>query len=132
MAEKLSGAADSHHYYAQARRKTGEVIDLEVHGGTTSYIGRPAVIGTVLDATERRRAETQLRDSEVRSGTLFEEAPIGLVMAAPDTVIQMVNAAFCDILGYSESELVGRRIHEITHPEDAAKVFEDAQRIVRL
>ena len=139
VAARLSGATDSNHYDAQARRKSGEVIDLEVHGGTTSYIGRPAVIGTVLDVTERRRAEAQLRESEVRFRALFEEAPIGLVMAAPDTVIQMVNEAFCDMLGYSESELVGRRIPEITHPEDAAgtpesaaKVFEDAQNIVRL
>ena len=136
---RLSGTTDSNHYYAQARRKSGEVIDLEVHGGTTSYISRPAVIGTVLDVTERLRAEAQLRESEVRFRALFEEAPIGLVMAAPDTVIQMVNEAFCDMLGYSESELVGRRIHEITHPEDAAgtpesaaKVFDDAQSIVRL
>ena len=139
VAARLTGATDAHHYQAQARRKSGDVIDLEVHGGTTSYIGRPAVIGTVLDVTERRRAEAQLRESEVRFRTLFEEAPIGLVMAAPDTVIQMVNEAFCDMLGYSESELVGRRIYEITHPEDAAgtpesaaKVFDDAQSIVRL
>ena len=139
MEARLSGTTDSNHYYAQARRKSGEVIDLEVHGGTTSYISRPAVIGTVLDVTERLRAEAQLRESEVRFRALFEEAPIGLVMAAPDTVIQMVNEAFCDMLGYSESELVGRRIHEITHPEDAAgtpesaaKVFDDAQSIVRL
>ena len=136
---RLSGDTDTHHYHAHARRKSGDVIDLEVHGGTTSYIGRPAVIGTVLDVTERRRAEAQLRDSEVRFRTLFEEAPIGMVMAAPDTVIQKVNEAFCDILGYSEAELVGRRIYEITHPEDAAgtpesaaKVFDDAQSIVRL
>jgi PAS domain S-box-containing protein len=139
MTRRLAGATDSDHYYVRALRKSGEVIDLEIHSGSTTYIGRPATIGTVLDVTEQRRAEEQLRDSEVRFRTLFEEAPIGLVMTSLETRIQKVNQAFCDMLGYEETELIGRMVAEVTHPEgtggtpeSAKSVLGGAERIVRL
>ena len=60
-------------------------------------------------------------------------------MAGTDMRIQRVNAAFCEMLGYAENELIGRSVVEITHPDDAAgtpesaaRVFEDAALIVRL
>ena len=40
------------------RRKDGVLIDLEVSAARTTYQGQPAIIGTLLDVTERRRSET--------------------------------------------------------------------------
>jgi diguanylate cyclase (GGDEF)-like protein/PAS domain S-box-containing protein len=44
-------------YSFSAIRKDGERVDVEVLGSRMEYEGRPAVIGTLLDVTERRRAE---------------------------------------------------------------------------
>jgi len=57
--KRLSGEARSIHYEFRAIRKDGEVIDIEVFGSRTIYGGRPAVIGTLLDITGRRRAEQE-------------------------------------------------------------------------
>jgi len=46
-------------YAFRAIRKDGEIIDLEVHESVTDLGGRPALIGTLLDITERKRAEAQ-------------------------------------------------------------------------
>ena len=137
--QRLEGDVETAHYTIRACRKDGQVIDVEVNGSVTRYLGEPALIGTMLDVTERRRAYQQLRESEKRFRTLFERSPAGIVMASVDTRIQRVNAAFCDMLGYTKDELIGRSIVDITHPDDpagtfesAAKVFEDAEFVTRV
>src|SRR5438094_10384344 len=42
------------------RRVDGKLIHAEVHGGRTEYNGRPAIIGTLLDITEKKQIEAQL------------------------------------------------------------------------
>jgi PAS domain S-box-containing protein len=58
---RLSGVSDNAHYLSRGRRKDGTIIDIELHGAQTEFDGRPAVIGTLLDITERKRAEETLR-----------------------------------------------------------------------
>ncbi|MHB8524088.1 MAG: hybrid sensor histidine kinase/response regulator [Limisphaerales bacterium] len=58
--KRLEGAAESIHYSLRALRKDGKVIYIEAHGGRTEYSGRPAILGTLLDVTEKRSLEAQL------------------------------------------------------------------------
>jgi two-component system cell cycle sensor histidine kinase/response regulator CckA len=44
-------------YAFRANRKDGTQIDVEVSGSRTVYEGKPAIIGTLLDITDRKRAE---------------------------------------------------------------------------
>ena len=120
------GETETVPYDFQAVRKDGRIIDVEVHGGPTTYLGRPAIIGTCLDVTERETADKVLRASEERFRTLFEQAPIGIAMAAPDMTLLRVNAAFCELLGYDESELVGKSLGELTDPDYADGTPESA------
>lgn len=124
-------------YTVRVRRKDGRIVDVETSGMLTRYQGEPAMISTILDVTERRRAYQQISESEKLFRTLFEESPIGIVMASHDGVIQRVNASFCEMLEYTEEELIGRSIVEISHPDtgtpdSVAKVMKDAEFVVRL
>lgn len=51
---------------------------------------------------------------------VFEYAPAGIVLVSPQGNFMKANHAFCNMLGYTEAELVGKSICEITHPDDAA------------
>ena len=61
---------------------------------------------------------------------LFEDSPIGIVVVDADLRIVDVNAAYCDLVGYTEAEMMGRRIPDITHPEDQARDAQFAQLVL--
>jgi PAS domain S-box-containing protein len=59
-----------------------------------------------------------LRASERRFRRLFEACPFGMVMLDADLRFRQVNRALADMLGYTEDELIGRTIPDVTHPDD--------------
>jgi PAS domain S-box-containing protein len=75
----------------------------------------------VKEIIERKRADEALRESEARFRSLYEKAAVGIQQITNDGRILMVNAALCRMLGYSESELLGRTVMELTHPDDLAR-----------
>jgi PAS domain S-box-containing protein len=64
MKRRLSDKTPSSHYEARGRRRTGELIHIEIFGSTTTYQGRPAIIGVVLDITEKNKLESQLLQAQ--------------------------------------------------------------------
>jgi PAS domain S-box-containing protein len=54
---RIEGETQSIWYSLQGRRKDGSLIDVEVSGAVTSFRGKRAIIGTMLDVTERKRSE---------------------------------------------------------------------------
>lgn len=76
------------------------------------------VIVSLIDITERKRAEAALRESEERFFSAFEYAAIGMALVAPDGHWLKVNRALCELVGYSEEELLTKTFQDITHPDD--------------
>ena len=62
--KRVEGVVESIRYGLRMLRKDGSVIHVEVHGGRVEYEGRPAVLGTLLDMTERRKIEAQLLQAQ--------------------------------------------------------------------
>jgi PAS domain S-box-containing protein len=77
-----------------------------------------SIASQVALAIERKRAEELLRESEERFSSAFEYASIGIALVAPDGHWLRVNQALCELLGYSEKELLEKTFQDITHPED--------------
>lgn len=51
---------------------------------------------------------------------IFSHAEIGMAFVSRDGVFLRANIAMCRMLGYAESELIGRSFRQITHPDDLA------------
>jgi PAS domain S-box-containing protein len=76
------------------------------------------IVATQRDVTERRRIEEALRRSEVEFRSLFELSTIGMAQCSPDFKYFRVNRKFCQMLGYSEQELLRLTFLDVTHPDD--------------
>jgi PAS domain S-box-containing protein len=73
-----------------------------------------------LEAMLSRQAATQ---SAIRFQTLFEDAPIGIYLAAPDGQIEVVNGALAHLLGLTNPEqIAGHNLHEFSPPTDRAEM----------
>jgi diguanylate cyclase (GGDEF)-like protein/PAS domain S-box-containing protein len=71
-----------------------------------------------VNVLKREWAEEALRESEERFRTAFEDAPIGVALVSLDMRYLRVNHALCEMLGYSEEEMLEKTSTELVHPED--------------
>ncbi len=68
------------------------------------YKGKPAVIGSLLDVTNRKKTEDELR----RLSIAIEQAAEEVMTTDTEGVIQYVNPAFEKITGYSRFEVINQ------------------------
>ncbi len=64
----------------------------------------------VRDISQRLSALRNLKQSEERFREVFEHSPFGMTVAGPDGSFLRVNAVFCEMVGYSEQELLGSAV----------------------
>ncbi|MGH3088861.1 MAG: PAS domain S-box protein, partial [Rubrobacteraceae bacterium] len=101
-----------------------------VSGILISYGGREAVCAVIRDVTERKKAEEELRESEERFRSTFEQAAVGVAHTSPHGSWLRVNGKLCEILGYTREELLERTFQDITHPDDLEGDLEHRDRLL--
>lgn len=69
------------------------------------------LIGTIVDVTERKATEQRFR-------ALFDNAAVGITTVDLNGVMTDANQKFLVMLGYAKTELVGRRLADITASEE--------------
>ncbi|MCE3000466.1 MAG: PAS domain S-box protein [Betaproteobacteria bacterium] len=100
--------------------KEGEMLTVEITAQAFQFGGQTARLVVANDFTDRQRALSALEISEARLRAIFEQALVGIgirdISMRPRLV--KVNPRLCEILGYSEAELMGLSTLDITAPED--------------
>ena len=83
------------------------------------------------DITHRKRAEEELREAEERFRSAFENTAVGMALVNLDGRYMRVNNAMCEILGYSEEDLLATTYMDRTYHEDYEVSMEHVRRMHR-
>ncbi|MFH1904943.1 MAG: PAS domain S-box protein [bacterium] len=90
------------------------------------------IVVSLLDVTERKRTEEELKQSEQRYRTIVETVPdVIYTLAADDGRFTSLNPAFETITGWSREEWVGKTFATLVHPEDMQLATGTFQQVLR-
>src|SRR3954471_12930559 len=84
-----------------------------VESSSTYDAGQNLIYSVVRDITGREDLELE------RLTTLFDSAPLGMAVMAPDGRLRRVNRPLAELLGRTEQELVERTIFELVDDDDS-------------
>ena len=114
VAEDLQAGWQVGEREVQVRRSDGTVLDGLFTGEVIESQGRQHFLSTIVDQTERRRAEEALRESEERYRAMFEKnRAIKMVIDPVTAEIVDANPAAWQFYGYSRDELLALKITDI-------------------
>ena len=106
-------------------KKTGEQIPVLLSGSIIKNKKGEinAFFGTVVDISLRKKAELELKSAKKFTDKLIMSMQEGLIIVDLKGGILMVNNSTCEILGYSQNELVGLNLpYPFARIEDFEKI----------
>ena len=102
------------------------------HVFTDDELKLATTIATQLaQAIEHKRDEEALRESEERFRATVQQANAGMARYDIKGRVEFANSRFCKMLGYKESELIGKTVREITYSDDLEKTMHAFEGVLR-
>jgi two-component system cell cycle sensor histidine kinase/response regulator CckA len=74
--------------------------------------------GQTLYIRQRKRTEKALRENEERFRAIFQQAGVGVAQTDLEGRVEIANDRYCDVIGHSHQDLVGKATREMTHRQD--------------
>ena len=127
-------------YQTASRTSGGQILILESNSDITQRkqaeeiqsAARAAALNLMQDAVTARRqaeqAQAALSESEARFRSTFHNAATPMAVKLSNGRILEVNQAYCDMLGYTEQEMLVTTLEGLTYPEDRDTVGREALR----
>ena len=104
------------------------------HAGWVIFEDVFLVISCLRSIREMRfiaKRTAALESSEQNFREIFKEAPIGMAVVGLNDRYAQVNAALCNMVGYSEQELTARTTSDITYRDDVAEAKQLARHLLK-
>jgi len=120
---RTTAGIESDHLEFHIRRKDGVIRTVEVFGSRALHQGRPAVLGTLIDVTERRRSEERLFQASQIWERTFDAVPDLIAILDNDFRIVQANKAMAGRLGLTPEECPGQICHKAVHGTEAPPSF---------
>ena len=92
------------------RRRNGVTFPMDLSVGEAEEDGQPIFVGIIRDLTERKAAETALREGAERLRAVVETAVDGVILIDARGRVQMFNPACERLFGYSAGEVIGENV----------------------
>ncbi|MGE0090305.1 MAG: PAS domain S-box protein [Bacteroidales bacterium] len=100
------------------RRKDGTEYPVEVHLQKTNYANSAVFMAIILDITERKNAERNLRESEEKYRILIENQTDLIVKIDTEGKFLYVSNSYCEMFGKTQDELLGNSFMPLVQEDD--------------
>ncbi len=128
---RLDRPGEPSHYSFTALRADGTPLDVEVHGRAMEHEGRPAVIGALLDVTERNRVERELRENQRLLRAVLDNTTSFIFARDVAGRFLLCNQAFAERWKTTVEAITGRTAQAFMDPEMAAQADAGDQEVLR-
>ena len=109
------------------RTKDGRIFPIEVNANYVCIGGQEFNFATVRDISLRKEADVRIFENDRRLRAIFEQAGVGVIEAGTSANLLRVNKRCCQMLGYSEEELLSKTMADLTHPDDMPMMHQNWQ-----
>jgi len=125
-----SGELDADWNEIELTRQIGGPVPVRTNGRRILWNGRPAVLTAVLDLTEQKRLEAEVRESRNLLQSVFNALPLWVLVKDRDERFLMANRQMLDDYGIDPEALPGLSTHNAPWLEEAsrARIIEADQR----
>jgi diguanylate cyclase (GGDEF)-like protein/PAS domain S-box-containing protein len=110
-------------------RRDGSELSVDFALTPLTLFGQPWSVASIRDNGVKMKVEKARLEAEERFRLAFEENMAPMICTNPEDRIISVNDAFCQMVGYSTEELMGRDSIPFTHPDDVGITEETHRRV---
>jgi len=131
LQDRMSGKEVPDRYEVRVERSDGVSQWVDVWVKLIDYQGKSALQVTLIDVTERKRANQAIKESEEKYRTLVEQSLFGIgISRGPPFRIFFANETFAEMVGYTVEEILSmspKKIQRLIHPADQETVMQRAE-----
>ena len=109
-------------------RKDGTLLDVQIDTHYFKFENLEMSCAFVSDITERKRAETLLKNSEEKYRQIVETAQEGIWLIDENDNTNFINKKMCEIVGYSAEELMGKKIYDFMNEQSRKNALEQIKK----
>jgi PAS domain S-box-containing protein len=113
-----------------ALRKDGSEFPVEIGLAPIETPEGTLVMATVVDITERKRAEEMIKGSEEHFRLIVEAAPSAIIAVDGDGKMNLVNARAQELFGYRKEELLGHPVEMLIPEHFRSRHIRDRQKFL--
>lgn len=118
ISQRIKGGPVPRRYELQILKKDGKSLWCEIMVSPIQYIGRPAIMGNIIDITEKKQAEDSLQREKEKFRILVEESPFGVSLIGKNGDYLYVNPRFIEMFGYTLTDIpTGREWFSKAYPD---------------
>jgi PAS domain S-box-containing protein len=115
-------------FVTEMKRLDGEVFTAELRANLYDHRGERCLLTSIIDVTQRKRAEKALRRSEEHFRLLWNESADGIRLTDAAGMIVMANPAYCQLVGLPREALEGQPMSVVYLAENRPKILSDHRR----
>ena len=112
------GRSETRHWTYITRFGEHRTVSLSASALTDGRGNIIGFLGMAVDETAQIQAEEKARLAAERFAGAFDSTAVGMALVSLEGRWMEVNGALCEMLGYSEEELLRTDFQTLTHPDD--------------